>query len=297
MLTHVNRGGSIVKALRADTWNAFVDAANGHRMQGGQKPKPDRKQAANVVAIRNNSGASVGPNSILGIDGVTITPTDDVSSFRWSPVLDGVTPTSAHHGKFAVLTQGLDAGEIGWGAIDGIAVVRIDDLSLPWKFADVDTANQTQLVLAPNGTAQVLYKVSSINENGEIVTQGGEEVATINGHLLQTIAGETIAMGGRDRLVTYGGDFLSDYVSYNWALVRLGVPQMVSYLGKADSTISIDSSGTVSLWDAAADTTENVTAYLDWMHNDENVSAGKEVVVTWFPHESKWRITGAECED
>lgn len=82
-------------------------------------------------------------------------------------------------------------------------------------------------------------------------------------------------------------------------------PRMISNqivkIGKADAAITFDSSGTVSIWKrngsgTLVDTTENVTAHLDWMHGDENVSSGKEVLVAWFQDEGIWRIIGAECE-
>lgn len=72
-------------------------------------------------------------------------------------------------------------------------------------------------------------------------------------------------------------------------------------IGKADDDIAIDTSGTVSVWKrdstgTLVDTTEDITAHLDWMHGDEKVSSGKEVLCTYFADEAIWRITGAECE-
>jgi len=75
----------------------------------------------------------------------------------------------------------------------------------------------------------------------------------------------------------------------------VGQSQIVK-IGKADAEITADSSGTVSIWRDGVDTGEDVTAELDWMHGSENISLGKEVLVTWFADEGIWRITGAECE-
>ena len=33
------------------------------------------------------------------------------------------------------------------------------------------------------------------------------------------------------------------------------------------------------------------------MHNDEAISAGKQILVQWFGEEEKWVIIGAECEE
>jgi hypothetical protein len=67
-------------------------------------------------------------------------------------------------------------------------------------------------------------------------------------------------------------------------------------IGKTDGIISSDASGTVSVWRDGSDTGEDITAWLDWM-TDQNISADKEVLCAYFNDESKWRIVGAECED
>jgi len=66
--------------------------------------------------------------------------------------------------------------------------------------------------------------------------------------------------------------------------------------GVADAQITAGSSGTVSIWKAGADTGDNVTAHLNWMHGGQNVSISKQVLVKYFADESKWVIIGAECE-
>jgi hypothetical protein len=271
-LLHVNRGQPVGPELRTDTWNAFVDAAVANRMQGGQKPAPKGGTQGHLVRISNDSGSTLNRGDILGIDGVSILPDVDENKFEWEPILSGVAPTSTHHGQFVVVTKSLRDGQIGWAQVDGLAVVRIADLSKPWQRADVDTSDATQLILTPNGSAQILWKAGSVEQVGNLTTHSG------------------------DTIVTQGGDSFADHKNHNWALVRLGLHRGVTCIGKADSEITIDSSGTVSLWTDAGDSGDNVTAELDWMHGDENVSSGKEVLVAWFPDESLWRIVGAECE-
>lgn len=72
-------------------------------------------------------------------------------------------------------------------------------------------------------------------------------------------------------------------------------------IGKADSAITADSTGTISIyeWDGStlSDTGDNIEdVRLDWMHGNEDISSGKEVLIMWFPAEKIWRIIGAECE-
>jgi len=67
--------------------------------------------------------------------------------------------------------------------------------------------------------------------------------------------------------------------------------------GVADEAISADSSGDVSIKEDGVDIGENVDAQLNWMHNDEDISSGKEVLLQYFHEENAWVVIGAECED
>ena len=73
-------------------------------------------------------------------------------------------------------------------------------------------------------------------------------------------------------------------------------------IGIADETITAGSTGTISIWQknattgALEDTTNDETAYLDWM-TAEDISEGKQVAIAWQTAENIWRILWAECED
>ena len=60
--------------------------------------------------------------------------------------------------------------------------------------------------------------------------------------------------------------------------------------------IDFDDSGEVTVHRNGSATTSTITAHLNWMHGDEDVSNGKEVICRWFGDELKWVIVGAECE-
>lgn len=66
--------------------------------------------------------------------------------------------------------------------------------------------------------------------------------------------------------------------------------------GKADSTISVDGSGTMSIWDKDGDTGEDITVYHDWITNDEIISANKKMTVKYFSEFEKWLVIDRECE-
>jgi hypothetical protein len=82
-----------------------------------------------------------------------------------------------------------------------------------------------------------------------------------------------------------------------WATVRLGVPQDVCVACVPDGNVAAGGSGTVSVYQNGSDTNLNLSpVYLDWMHNDEGITAGKQCIAKWFACEKRWRFIGAECE-
>jgi len=64
----------------------------------------------------------------------------------------------------------------------------------------------------------------------------------------------------------------------------------------ADATIPTDGSAAASVHRNGSDTGANVTAYLNWTHGDEDISAGKQITVEWFSDERKWVVVNADCE-
>jgi hypothetical protein len=82
-----------------------------------------------------------------------------------------------------------------------------------------------------------------------------------------------------------------------WALVRLGQMFRGPIKGVCVSTITAGSSGSVRIsWGGATSSPSNsVTAWLDWMHNGRNASAGAECLIHWFPDQQKYIITEVEC--
>ena len=86
------------------------------------------------------------------------------------------------------------------------------------------------------------------------------------------------------------------------ALLRLNHPENVAIFGKANTNIQpgpTPAADNVRVWngDPLADTSYDITASLDWMHGNQQISADKELYAVWVPRETKWRIVGAECED
>jgi hypothetical protein len=83
-----------------------------------------------------------------------------------------------------------------------------------------------------------------------------------------------------------------------WAVVRMGQPVNVSVAGKANADVEPDSTGAMSVWASGSDTGHDIEGiHLDWMHGEQKISSGKEVISSYFPNENRWRFTHAECEE
>lgn len=156
--------------------------------------------------------------------------------------------------------QPIGANEAGIAAIGGIVAcpVYFQSSNETWiRRADM-LAGQTRLVPFPNGSVEILYADST--------GLGGTLPAEVD------------------------------------CIVRLGIPQNVSYPGKLNNAASApatpgSSTNTVRIWQSGVTTNYDVTnVHLDWMNNNENISHDKEVLIQWFPSESRWRFIGAECE-
>ena len=113
-LRKVQRGQPL--SIPAETFNTFIDVAQDYKSRQ-HRQQPSRTTGTlhpEVVLVKNVSGADRQRFDILGIDGLLITPADNLPAFRNRPVFTGTTPTIAdHHGRFVILLEPLAAGRIG----------------------------------------------------------------------------------------------------------------------------------------------------------------------------------------
>ncbi len=151
--------------------------------------------------------------------------------------------------------------------------------------ATIDASSTAAEVITMNsGTAYAYYGVeASTAASGELEVKKDEAAYEIE---VYNTSGEAVPSG--EHLVAYS-------LEYNRFIVLVASGQTVK-IGKADADITVGSTGTVSIWRAGVDTTENETAKLDGRAGTTEVSSCKEVMITWFADEGIWRITGAECE-
>ncbi len=184
VLKKVKSGDSL--AIPAAAYNAFVDAA-----QFIQDRRHDRaSQGLSAmrhscrVRIKNATASAVARFGVLGISSVLFTPTDNLTSFQNEVLLAGVAPTAAHAGRFAVLLEPLDVGQVGTAVIDGVCIAQVYAATLEeaaLTTCDAKAGDATQLQITASGTAQVLYRQSGTGTKWAVVRLGARaKTAKIN---------------------------------------------------------------------------------------------------------------------
>ena len=168
----VEAGQSIQAAFSAKTWNRFCDTADlvlgrQYGTRGGALGQTG--YPANIVLIRNDSGADVGRFGVLGISGVDINPTasaEAAAQFAERPVLTGATPTTASYSEqFCVTIEPIADGAIGRAAVSGVFACKVNVTDADHKYADVKNLDATQLASTSCGVCQLLWKESGTGEN------------------------------------------------------------------------------------------------------------------------------------
>jgi hypothetical protein len=145
--------------IPAKTYNAFVDAARDHQqrqMSTSAGPLRDR-DPANVVLVKNESGADRARFDILGIAGPIFSHADNAATFQERIALRGVMPTSAHAGRFVVLVDALPDGGIGRAYVSGACLARVRMLDETHTAADVADGDAFKLASDATGTAALVW--------------------------------------------------------------------------------------------------------------------------------------------
>ena len=143
---------------KADTWNAFIDAAQFVRQRQTAITSsviPTNRQNT-IVKIRNKSGEDQNQLSVLGIDDLAIQPDSEetIQRFRTEqPVFDckriaDIDEAKQHEMKFVVLVDPIKNNECGRAIVTGIT----------W----VTAANGTKGVKLPAAAAGLAALLSAV---------------------------------------------------------------------------------------------------------------------------------------
>lgn len=148
----------------AAMYNATVDAVRQvrERTQTGSVPSETNRDTG-IVKVQNNSGGDLGRFAVVGLYGPLIDPANsDIAevSFQSQPMFSVVEPESAHSGLWGILLEPLLDEAIGRCVVSGVTVAKVLATADTEDFenAERESGNSERLILAANGSAQVLWR-------------------------------------------------------------------------------------------------------------------------------------------
>ncbi|HET6494184.1 MAG TPA: hypothetical protein VFH61_02330 [Thermoleophilia bacterium] len=172
-LNHVRIGDEL--RIPAGTYNAFVDAARAHAgsMDLASGGNVTGTPQTGIVLVRNDTGATRARFDILGVDGVIVTPTNDLAEFQQRVALLGGTPATATDlGRFVVLLEPLLSTEIGRAVVSGVVTCTVNMVSASHGFADVTNAQAGYLTSGFTGSSRILYAEAGTGQKKAVVFLG-----------------------------------------------------------------------------------------------------------------------------
>ena len=146
--------------IPAQTYNAFIDAVADYRRrtsQFGQQAAPAAGRPG-VILVSNNTGVDQDRFSVLGIDGVVITPSANLDAFQNDVVFQTKPPSLPVHGRlFVILQEPLAAYKFGRAVVTGVTPVQVDMVRENHRYARLTHGDSAKLTSDDDGPAELLY--------------------------------------------------------------------------------------------------------------------------------------------
>ncbi len=209
--------------IPAKTYNAMIDTIMWARQQQtAQSAHGGHAADRTLVVVRNDSGDSQVQSTVMGISGVVFPATGTtLTSFRNEPVFTIDTPTLPDHlGKFVILAEPVNDGELGLAYACGTCAVRINITNSTHTCADVSDGNP-YLASGSTGAASILYKQGTTGLIWCVIRFGGAAGSV-----------ETVRYG---RASAYSGGATISLDPCDIAGADNGLPNITAYV-KADKS-------------------------------------------------------------
>jgi hypothetical protein len=169
----VSRGAPL--AIRADTWNALLDAAraySGGKLPGAAVGKLVADVAPSVtVLVRNDTGGALSWPAVLALGDPEISAVDYPHEVQRQPLFSGDAPASPTD-AFALMVEPLADGKIGVGVVAGVAVCEVAVSDAGHAYAVPETGETARLASAPFGPAKIVWKESGTGNKRAVVIVG-----------------------------------------------------------------------------------------------------------------------------
>ncbi|MEN6386559.1 MAG: hypothetical protein ABFD79_15380 [Phycisphaerales bacterium] len=159
--------------IPANTYNAMIDAAADFINRKNNLSSQTNKQLpANMVYIKNTTGAPVERLNILGIGGSEIDP--NANTFKQSIVFTGVVPNSNHaKGRFVITAEPIAPDSVGKAYSSGFVPVRIAVTDESHTYADIYPDETGVLRSLAIGAAYIIWKEQGTGYKWAIVKING----------------------------------------------------------------------------------------------------------------------------
>lgn len=159
---------------RADTWNAFIAAAEAHEKVGPVQTDANQHQlpiSCSAVLVLNDSGQALQKHNIVGLDTSLLTPDTD---FQQEPGFEVILPAAASHKRaFGILAEDLANGDVGLCGIAGPCWTKVEVVNAAHEVATITDADETKLTSGADGIP-ILWKESGTGTKWAIVLAGQE---------------------------------------------------------------------------------------------------------------------------
>jgi hypothetical protein len=162
--------------VKANTWNAFIDAANyhkDHQLQLGSEALLSNSKSG-IVLVSNDSGSLFEQFSPVILDDLIIQPDNEEKKQEFKsriPVFFGKKVSADNKDKpFAILQVPLESEKLGKALLQGISPVKVNIGNESHKYAKLNAAG---LVSASSGVGRILWKESGTGEKWVLLQLGG----------------------------------------------------------------------------------------------------------------------------
>jgi hypothetical protein len=163
-----------ISAREKNAWNEVAKAAGLSQFDSSDRRRGGAGDDGVSLLVKNTTGGDLNQFSIVGIDGILFSPSDNLDGFKNGPVLTGVTPADPDHvHKFAVLLAPAKDDTLALAKLAGPCVVKVDVSDVDHPFATISDGDATKLVSHSTQGVPILYKESGTGTKWAVVLLGG----------------------------------------------------------------------------------------------------------------------------
>lgn len=164
--------------VKAETWNAFIDAAIFTKNQSNSGNAGSRSGVGGgVVLVRNEEGSDFPQFGAVALADMLIKPTstENIQEFKCRPPLfSGRRVTTAYESyPYAITLEPIPALSVGRALFLGVAPAQVRIVDSTHAFAVPDTSAIGGLTTAASGVARILWKYGSSGTQWAMLQLGG----------------------------------------------------------------------------------------------------------------------------